>query len=156
LKPGAFAQAIAYPVPTEPGVSRLQPGRIATNLATLPAISGTLDLTHLPLAIETEELLQLENCAPPFRLYYAEEKVDVSLWWDQQQLPDVMLWISNGGRTSYPWNGRNYALGVEPVNGLFDLGRIATPPADHPLVARRGVALKKGQPLRIDYRLSAQ
>ncbi|MDY0873998.1 aldose epimerase family protein [Dongia rigui] len=156
LRPGPFARAVAYPVPAEPGVSRLTPGGIAPDLSSLPAGDGTLDLRHLPLPIKTEELLQLEACQPPFSLYYRSEQVEVSLSWDQQKLPDVMLWVSNAGRAAFPWNSRNYALGVEPVNGAFDLGRVAAPPEGHPFVQRQGLALKKDQPLRIDYRLSAR
>jgi hypothetical protein len=155
LRPGPFARAVAYPVPAEPGVSRLIPDSTALDLASLPAIQGTLDLSHLPLAVKTEELLQLEACQSPFSLYYKAEKVEVRLSWDQQKLPDVMLWVSNAGRAAFPWNSRNYALGVEPVNGAFDLGRVAAPPTDHPLAARRGLALKKDQSIRIDYRLEA-
>jgi hypothetical protein len=80
----------------------------------------------------------------------------MTLWWDQDQLPDVMLWVSNGGRASFPWNGRNHALGIEPVNGAFDLGRVAAPPADHPLATRRGLTLRKAKPLRLDYRIAVQ
>lgn len=156
LKPGTFSRAIAYPIPAEANVSRLRPGGISADLSAMPAISGTLDLTHLPLEGRTEELLQLMDCAPPFSLHYDREDVELSLWWDQQKLPDVMLWISNGGRSAYPWAGRNYALGIEPLNGAFDLGRVAAPPADHPLAVRRGLALKKDRPMRIDYRLMAR
>lgn len=156
VKPGRFSKAVAYPVPAEPGVSRLASNGITADLAAFPALSGTLDLTHLPLPVKTEELLQLIDCAPPFSLYYDKEGVEISLSWDQQQLPDVMLWVSNGGRAGFPWNGRNYALGVEPVNGVFDLGRVATPPADHPLAKRQGLAVKKGTSVRLDYRLAAR
>ncbi len=156
LRPGPFTRAVAYPVPAEPGVSRLTPNGTAPHLATLPTANGTLDLSHLPLPIKTEELLQLQACQPPFSLYYRAEKVEVTLSWDQQLLPDVMLWVSNAGRAAFPWNSRNYALGVEPVNGAFDLGRVAAPPANHPFAGRRGLVLKKDQPIRIDYRLSAQ
>lgn len=154
VKPGRFTQAVAYPVPTEPGVSRLAPNGSSPDLAQMPATTGTLDLTRLPLPLQTEELLQLQNCASPFSLYYGKEGVTVSLSWDETQLPDVMLWVSNAGRGEFPWNNRNYALGVEPVNGVFDLGRVATPPEGHPLAGRRGLAFTAGQPTRIDYRLA--
>lgn len=156
LRPGTFAQAVAYPVPAEPGVSHLIPDGASADLSALPARGGTLDLNRLPLPIHTEELLQLQDCVPPFSLYYEKEGVEVSLFWDPQQLPDVMLWVSNAGRSVFPWNSRNYALGIEPVNGTFDLGRVATPAADHPLGHRRGLAIKKDQPTRIDYRLAVQ
>lgn len=156
VKPGHFKEAVAYPVPAEPSVSQLQPNGSSSDLTAMPAISGTIDLTHLPIPMKTEELLQLIDCAPPFSLYYDSEGVEMSLWWDQGQLPDVMLWVSNGGRAAFPWNGRNYALGVEPVNGAFDLGRVAAPPTSHPLAARHGLALKKDQPTRLDYRMAAR
>ncbi|WP_374313911.1 hypothetical protein [Dongia sp.] len=154
--PGPFTAAIAYPVPTETDVSQLIADGRSADLAVLPALSGPLDLTRLPLPVKTEELLQLKDCKAPFSLYYETEGVTMTLWWDQDQLPDVMLWVSNGGRAGFPWNGRNYALGIEPVNGAFDLGRVAAPPADHPLATRRGLTLRKGKPLRLDYRIAVQ
>ncbi|MBI2253445.1 MAG: hypothetical protein HYU58_02375 [Proteobacteria bacterium] len=156
LRPGPFARAIAYPVPTEPGVSRLSPSGTARDLRALPATTGILDFTRLPLPFRTEELLQLEACAPPFSLYYEAENVEVVLSWDGSQLPDVMLWVSNAGRSAFPWNNRNYALGIEPVNGAFDLGRVAVPPQGHPLAKRTGLKLAGDQPTRIDYRLAAR
>jgi hypothetical protein len=156
VRPGPFTHAIAYPVPTETDVSQLVPDGRSADLTALPGLSGPLDLTCLPLPLKTEELLQLKDCKPPFSLYYETEGVTMTLWWDQDQLPDVMLWVSNGGRASFPWNGRNHALGIEPVNGAFDLGRVAAPPADHPLATRRGLTLRKAKPLRLDYRIAVE
>jgi hypothetical protein len=66
-----------------------------------------------------------------------------------------MLWVSHGGRLYPPWNGRHYALGLEPVNAAFDLGRVARPPLDHPLAARVGLVLTPDAPCVIRSRLSA-
>lgn len=154
---GGYAQAHTYPMPAEPGVSRLQPGRCAASLESLPlAGGGTLDLTRLPLPFKTEELLQLECCKPPFVLRYPALGAEVALDWDVGALPDALLWVSNGGRGQAPWSGRHYALGIEPDNSCFDLSRVATPPADHPLAGRRGIELKAGVALRIAYQLSAR
>ena len=30
-------------------------------------------------------------------------------------------WQSNGGRDYFPWNGRNYCVGIEPIASAFDL-----------------------------------
>ena len=154
---GGYGAVHTYPMPAEPGVSRLQPNRCAPSLAALPVDGGgTLDLTHLPLPFKTEELLQLADCRPPFVLRYAAAGAEVVLDWDVAELPDALLWISNGGRAQAPWSGRHYALGIEPDNSCFDLTRVATPPADHPLATRRGIALEAGRELRIAYRLSAR
>lgn len=150
-----FDQAVTYPVPAEAGVSHLTPGAHATDLAQMPGGGDHIDLMQLPLDISTEELLQLKNCRPPIVLHYRAENARVSLTWDQQLLPDIMLWVSNGGRSAEPWRSRHYALGIEPVNGPFDLGQVATPPADHPLAERRGIALTPDHPCVIRARLAA-
>lgn len=139
----------------EPGVSRLQPGQVATSLTTMPSDSGPLDLTRLPLPFKTEELLQISDCKPPFVLCYPAQHAEVSLDWDTTHLPDALLWISNGGRAHAPWSGRHYAIGIKTDNGCFDLSRVATPPREHPLAHRRGITLEAGKPVRISYRLSA-
>lgn len=156
LRPGAFRAAHAYPVPAEPGVSRLRPGAQFASLEAAPGIDGPFDLSRLPLDVDTEELLQLESVPGQFALDYTGAGWRVELRWPAQLLPDVMLWVSNRGRGAAPWSGRHVALGVEPVNGLFDLGRVASAAAGHPLAARHGVALDPAQPLVIDYEIDAR
>jgi hypothetical protein len=153
------ASVHSYPMPAEPGVSRLQPDCTSSSLAALPlalALGGTLDVTRLPLPFKTEELLQVADCRPPFILRYPGRHAEVLLDWDSAQLPDALLWISNGGRAHSPWCGTHYALGIEPTHSCFDLTRVATPPADHPLARRRGLELRAGEPMHISYRLSAR
>lgn len=150
-----FDQPIIYPVAAEPGISHLTPGSMPDGLTAMPGTDGDVDLTHLPLDVATEELLQLKNCRGPIVLHYRAENAHVSLDWDRHLLPDVMLWLSNGGRTAEPWRGRHYALGIEPVNGPFDLGQVAVPPASHPLAERRGITLSPDQPCVIRARLAA-
>lgn len=150
-----FDQAIAYPVPAEPGISHLTAGASSSTLTSMASRHGPLDLTQLPLGFATEELLQLTRCHGPIVLHYRDADARVSLSWDQDRLPDVMLWLSNGGRIGEPWRGRHYALGVEPVNGPFDLGQVAMPPAGHPLAERRGIALIPDRPRLIGARVAA-
>jgi hypothetical protein len=100
--------------------------------------------------------MQISGCEPPFILRYPEERAEVSLDWNASELPDALLWISNGGRTHEPWSGRHFAVGVEPANSFFDLGRVVTPPANHPLVDRSGLIFQAGTPRTITYRLSAR
>lgn len=48
---------------------------------------------------------------------------------DATHFPDLILWISNWGRSAFPWNGRHQALGLEPVCTTFYLGtRISAGP----------------------------
>ncbi|MBS1154297.1 MAG: hypothetical protein H6R07_221 [Proteobacteria bacterium] len=145
-----------YPVETEPGISHLQAGARADSLQRIPAIDGPLDLTRLPLPFATEELLQLKDCKGPFILRYPGMHAELALEWDTHVLPDVMLWISNGGRAYPPWNGRHFALGIEPVCGFFDLGRVLVPPQTHPLAGRRGIAITPEAPVCISYSMRAR
>jgi hypothetical protein len=150
-------QAIySYPVPPEPDVSRILPNHTFASLQEIATATGPMGLTRLPLPVKTEELLQMAGCRPPFVLRYPAQQIDVLLDWNPDDLPDALLWISNGGRTYEPWAGRNFALGVEPAQSFFDLGRVVIPPADHPLAARTGLAFRAGVPRTISYRLSAR
>lgn len=146
----------SYPIQPEPGVSRSLTNRSFFSLKEVPTSAGSMDVTRLPLSGRTEELLQVAGCQPPFVLRYPAKQADVLLDWNANELPDAMLWISNGGRAHEPWSGRHFALGVEPAQSFFDLGRLMTPPADHPLATRTGLAFKAGKWRTISYRLSAR
>lgn len=153
LRPGTFARAVTFPTPFEPS-SQLAHSKLAHDLAALPGLNGgTHDFSHLPMAQPCEELLQLVDCDGEFALHYQQENVVVTLNWDASQLPDAVLWISNGGRDQAPWLGRNFALGIEPVNGVFELGGVVQPPAGH-LLAGRGLQLHAGKPVTLQYRIS--
>ncbi len=154
---GSYVSVHSYPMQPEPGVSRLQPDCVAASLKGLPlAAGGTLDVTRLPLPDKTEELLQITNCKPPFVLRYPAQRIEVLLDWDTAQLPDALLWVSNGGRSQAPWSGTHYALGIEPDNSCFDLSNVAIPPKEHPLAKRTGLILQAGVPLHVTYQLSAR
>ena len=146
----------SYPVAPEPGISRSSPDHTFASLKAIATETGLMDVTRLPLLDKTEELLQIAGCQPPFVLRYPAQRADVLLDWNSEELPDALLWISNGGRAYEPWSGRNFALGVEPAQSFFDLGRVVTPPADHPLAGRTGLAFRAGVPRTISYRLSAR
>ncbi|KQZ43188.1 hypothetical protein [Duganella sp. Root1480D1] len=150
----------SYPVLASDSVTRLQPDTCSADLSALAGIDGPLDLSHLPADGVFEELLQARALqaaagAPPFALHYLDYDACVGLWWDTAQLPDLLLWVSNGGRQRFPWQGRHLALGAEPVNSLFDLGRVATAPAGHALADRTGIALDPAAPWHTTYRIAA-
>ncbi|RKP44423.1 hypothetical protein [Pararobbsia silviterrae] len=147
---------LSYPVPQEPGVSRIEPNVSFLSLAQIPTAFGLMDATRLPLPVRTEELMQISDCRPPFVLRYPRAQAEVFLDWNADELPDALLWISNGGRQHAPWRGEHFALGVEPANSFFDLGRVAQPSEGHPLSNRTGVLFRAGRPRTIRYRLSAR
>ena len=161
---GAHEGVHSYPTNAPGAISRLRPDTRSDSLAHMAGTDGPLDLSRLPLPGPSEELLQVRGVKPPapagahaapFALHYLDYAASVGMWWDTAQLPDLMLWISNGGRIHFPWMSRHLAIGAEPVNSLFDLGRVAQAPAGHPLADRLGVALSPRQPWQTHYRIAA-
>jgi hypothetical protein len=148
---------LTYPVPAEAGISRLQADATFARLDKVPLQGGTTaDLSRFPLAFDTEELLQLQAISAPVELRYVDLGWTLQLDWDRSLLPDLMLWVSHRGRTAPPWSGRHWAIGVEPVNGAFDLGCVATPPPGHGARRHMGLALHPEHPLTLEYRLAAR
>ena len=150
-------QGFSYPVPAEPGHSRLASDARFDRLDAVPLADGTAgDFSRFPQPADGEDLLQLMDIVGPVTARYLDAGWALTLDWDRALLPDLMLWVSHRGRLAPPWSGRHLALGVEPVHGAWDLGRVGRPPADHPLAARAGIALHPDAPCVIRYRLSAE
>lgn len=150
---------LTYPVPAEPGRSRLQPDARFERLQQVPLATPAAtraDFSRYPQAADSEDLLLLMDVDGPVSADYLDAGWRVTLDWDHSLLPDLMLWVSHRGRLFPPWNGRHWALGLEPVNGAFDLGRVARPPLDHPLARRPGLQLRAGQTITLRWRLSAE
>lgn len=147
-----------FPVDVEPGVSVLRPDATATSLRTLPGKDGVArDLTRLPLIDETEELVLVAPTEGSIGLENVAEAHRVTLTWDIGVFPRCLLWLSNGGRSGYPWNGRFQAIGIEPVAAAFDLGQRHSENGSSPLREdghRTTVSLAPGSPLVTRYGIS--
>lgn len=118
LCPGGYDQVFCYPGDTggTPGISSPAPFR-------LEDLTGLgFDPMALPYPDRSETLLMLSGTDGTFTLENHAENYRVTLDWDASDFPSLMLWISNGGRSAPPWNGRHWALGVEPLCSAFDLG----------------------------------
>ena len=147
---------LSYPVLAEPGHSRVAANARFERLDAVPLADGGLgDFSRYPQAADGEDLLLLMQISGPVTAHYLDAGWALVLDWDRALLPDLMLWVSHGGRLYPPWNGRHHALGVEPVNGAWDLGRVTRPAPGHPLADRQGIALTPESPCVIRLRLSA-
>ncbi len=159
LVPPAFRQGRVFPLDVEPGQGLLEPGATFAALDAVPTrAGGAMSLLALPLAAETEELVQLCGVEGTVRLRHPAEGWQVRLDWDAGIFPSLLLWISNRGRHCPPWNGRHLALGVEPVCAAFDLGP-AVSNAPNP-IAQAGVTtalhLDPAHPFVTRYRLGVE
>lgn len=160
LELGHHTGIFSYPSRSAGAITHLLPDCRSESLQAMAGADGPIDLSHLPLSQDGEELLQVRAVgngagSAPLSLHYLDYDARVGLWWDTRQFPDLMLWMSNRGRPEFPWDGRHVALGAEPVNSVFDLGRVARPPAGHPLADRLGITLQAGHAWRTRYRIAA-
>lgn len=158
LRPGMFRDAWTSPGPPYESIQAFAPNCRFHDLQRVPARGGGhLDATRFPLAVEAEDLIQLNGVNGRFDLDLQGVHCRVTLEWNPEHFPSVLLWISNRGLRTPPWNGQHVALGIEPVCSAFGLGLEATR-NDNPL-SRTGVDtaidFEPGMPFRTRYRISA-
>ena len=159
IEPGAYERVYSFPGDVEPGAALFVPDRHWSSLGKVEARSGApVDAAQVPLAEDTEDLLQLAGIDGTVALHYRDEDFRARLSWQKEHFPSLLLWCSNRGRKAYPWNGRHVALGVEPVASAFDLGP-AVSTADNPLSqagTRTAVAFEPGTTFTTRYRLAVE
>lgn len=94
-------------------------GAQCDDLRQIPASDGgTVDITRLPIASDTEDFITLVEADGSTLGWTAviRDAFDdiVFVLKDPRVLPVTMLWHSNGGREDAPWNGRHTGvLGIE-------------------------------------------
>lgn len=127
-------QVHTYPIDAEPGVSRLQPDIGGQPLRRVACKDGSFaDLSRHPLHYTTEELVLITGAEGAVTLTNQAEGYAVRLQWDAAAFPSCMMWISNKGRSAYPWSSRFQAIAIEPVIAPFDLGTDVARDRNNPL-----------------------
>ena len=149
--------AFAATFPAAVDASSIFVQNVQTDACAVPCLDGTTcDVTRLPLARDTEELLMLCNVADgSVTLRNRPQGYRVTLSWDARLLPNCLLWLSNRGRTFAPWNGQNLCLGIEPIAAAFDLGEDVSS-HDNPLRRKdvcTSLPFKAGVPLILSHSL---
>ena len=144
----------SFPVPVDER-SQCMPDETADTLTQIQTKDGAmLDVTRLPLALQTEELLAVSLTEGDVCLSDNQNGYAVGLSWDIDTFPQCLLWLSNRGRMAYPWCSRFCAIGIEPVVAAFDLG-VAHSANRHAPFARSGTAtqtsLSAGEPFTTSY-----
>lgn len=133
---GPEIMGMTFPGPVDDS-SVFEQGSMLQPWNDVPLRDGSrMDISLLPLSCETEELVQLLDIPGRASLLNRAEGYRVVLSWNPDHFPSALLWISNRGRKSAPWNGRHLALGLEPVCSAFDFGPQISA-TDNP-ISRRG------------------
>jgi hypothetical protein len=86
-----------------------------TDVSRLHSRSGYSDFVQMKDA-PTDGLPSWTVALVPSEGYLWFALKDISL------LPSTMMWIANGGRKMYPWNGLNRCVGIEDVCASFAEG----------------------------------
>lgn len=159
LDVGPHRSVWSHPLDEEGGISLVPPNRQFGNLDRVMDRNGNpLALNRLPLAGRSETLLMLTGLCGRVKLTNRSEGYRVTLHWDAALFPSLMLWISNRGRQSAPWNGRHLALGVEPVRAAFDLGTEISARWNplHLEQVPTTYSFSAGKPLRTHYKITVE
>jgi hypothetical protein len=121
LDPAALAWT--PPLPPEPTISRFRSDIRGVPLERVPLWAGGIeDVTRLPLPYAAEELVLATGVGGQVALQDLDGGYTVNLVWDPNVFPVCQLWLSNYGRSYYPWSSRFQAIGIEPLRAAFDLG----------------------------------
>ena len=159
LELGTYDFGRVYPLPVEPGRNLLVPDAAFISIRQIPARPGHVGLDRLPLEFDIEEVVQICGVSGRATLTNAEEGYRAHLGFDPEIFPSLILWISNRGRMSYPWNGRFVALGIEPARSAFDLGPEISSNSGNP-IARAGypttLALHPGTEFTTSYTIGVE
>ncbi len=133
LSHGPLVWSSVYPgVFSDPGAGEtqiLQPGAEFSELDAIPTIDGGVaDLSRYPTPSPHEDLVMLCHRGDARGVGWTAVSAPGFVWCalkDVRDFPSTVLWISNGGRSAPPWNGRHLGrLGVEDVCSYFHAGLV--------------------------------
>ncbi|QTN31975.1 hypothetical protein HZ994_06410 [Akkermansiaceae bacterium] len=125
-----FRWASVYPEwfsnPADGANQALMIGAVFSDLSEVPlADGGTADLTHAPARPATDDLVMMVSEAATEAQPFAWSAVvmDGYVWFSLKNpadFPATLFWLSNGGRSASPWDGRHSGrLGIEDVCSHF-------------------------------------
>lgn len=121
--PGLFSD------PDNGETQALKGGAEFSDLEEVPlAAGGTTDLTRYPARRGNDDLVMMVNepATPAHPFAWSAVVFDGYLWFalkNPADFPATLFWISNGGRSAAPWNGRHLGrLGIEEVCSYFSHG----------------------------------
>jgi hypothetical protein len=158
LEPGAFSFGLTYPGDFEPGATLLKPDALFDSLEKVETRKlERIDLSRLPFEGDSESLVQLCGMDGRFDIVNEKEKTRIRIQWVPEHFPSCAIWVSNRGRKFAPWNGRNLAVGIEPVCSAFEMGTVVSKNANP--ISESGiktcVSFKAGEVWRTQYSIAA-
>lgn len=112
--------------PADGASQALKPGAVFSDLKAVPQDDGGLaDLTRYPARPGNDDLVMMASVpvTPERPFAWSAVLFDGFVWFslkNPRDFPCTLFWMSNGGRTAEPWNGRHTGrIGVEEVCSHF-------------------------------------
>lgn len=152
LDPGSFARGHTFPKIFEPGVSQAKTAAEFGSLDAVPLTGEGASSISLPPSGLREEIFQIADASGSVRLDYPDDGYQARLDWNIDDFPSLVIWLSDRGRTAFPWSGRFRGIGIEPVNGFFDDTGLAPHAPQNLSLGRR---FRAGEKWSTQYRISA-
>ena len=136
-------------------------GAIGKNFSSLDKVEGfngeIIDLSKPPFEGNFEDLFQLCGIDGNLSVENYEENYKFNYNWNPSHFSSVLMWVSNRGRTEYPWNSNHVTVGLEPISSAFGLSTHISTNSNNP-IAKRNVSTKvhlyKDKPFETNYSFS--
>ena len=156
--PGSFKFGLNYPGLVLKDKTLGAIGKEFSELEKVEGYNGDiLDLSQPPFEGYYEDLFQLCGIDGNMSLENYEESYKFDFSWNPNHFSSVLMWVSNKGRSEYPWSSSHLTLGFEPISSAFGLSTHVSLNKDNPINKRdvaTSVKLYKDRPLSSDYSFS--
>ncbi len=158
IKPGNFKFGLNYPGLVLRGKTL---GAIGEKFLSLDNIKGfttnSIDLSKPPFEGNFEDLFQLCGVDGNVSIDNLEDDYQFHYQWDPSHFNSVLVWVSNKGRTEYPWDSKHITIGFEPITSAFGLSTHVSTNRKNPIFKRNiptTIKLFKDKPLETNYSFS--
>ena len=158
INPGNFKFGLNYPGLV---LKDKTLGAVGKEFSTLEKVEGfngnIIDISKPPFEGNFEDLFQLCGIDGNMSFENFEDNYKFNFSWNPDHFSSVLMWVSNKGRTEYPWNSNHVTVGFEPISSAFGLSTHISLNKENP-ISKRNVAtsikLFKDKPLYSDYSFS--
>ena len=80
-----------------------------------------IDLSNPPFNGDYEDLFQLCGIDGKMAIENYKDNYRLSYNWNPNHFSSLLMWISNNGRSEFPWNKNHVTVGLEPITSAFGL-----------------------------------
>ena len=120
--PGKFKFGLTYPGLVLSNKTAGAIGKEFNSIERIPGFNGKdFNLSSPPYDENYEDLFQLCGIDGRMTIENYKENYRFLYQWNPSHFSSVLVWLSNKGRTEYPWNSKHITIGLEPITSAFGL-----------------------------------